>query len=175
LDLNREFNTGSGDSRTPAAVGLNNAAPGQNRKIRGRIAQEWAPYWQEPMRAKMMDTKYDDWNLDPRRSFPVLSFFERLPPVRNTDLSRNDRTELLRRRARELDVSHALAAGALVVLAEADGPLPFPFEVEGDPVGGTGVTLYQFLLPLDRSKLDAKVEAESATTMPAGNTEQTPR
>jgi hypothetical protein len=35
--------------------------------------------------------------------------------------------------------------------------------------------LYQFLLPLDRSKLDAKVEAESATTMPAGNTEQTPR
>jgi hypothetical protein len=115
----------------------------------------------------MMDTKYDDWNLDPRRSFPVLSFFERLPPVRNTDLSRNDRTELLRRRARELDVSPALAAGALVVLAEADGPLPFPFEVEGDAVGGTGVTLYQFLLPLDRSKLSAEHEGPTTQSVDA--------
>ena len=53
--------------------------------------------------------------------------------------------------------------------------LGFGLEVEGDPVGGTGVTLYQFLLPLDRSKLDAKIEAENATTVPAGNTEETPR
>ena len=166
FDLNREFNTGSGDARVPVSVG-NGAAPGQGRKVRGRIAIDWAPYWFEPMRAKMMETKYDDWNTDPRRSLAMLSFFERLPPVRNTDTSRNDRTELLRRRARELDVSGALAAGALVVLAEADGPLPFPFEVEGDPVGGTGVTLYQFLLPLDRSKLSAEHEGPTTQSVNA--------
>ena len=174
LDLSREFNQGSGESRNIDTIGINNAAPGQNRRVRGRIAQEWARYWHEPLRAKMMETKYDDWGTDPRRSLAMLSFFERLPPVRNTDVTRHDRTELLRRRARELDVSGALAAGALVVLAEADGPLPFPFQVEGDPVGGTGVTLYQFLLPLDRSKLEPMIEAETATTAPADNADETP-
>jgi hypothetical protein len=62
----------------------------------------------------------------------------------------------------------------LVVLAEEDGQLPYPFEVEGDAVGGTGVTLYQFLLPLDRSKLEPMIEAETATTAPADNAEETP-
>jgi hypothetical protein len=174
LDLNREFNRAGEEGRPTPFVGRG-SAPGQGRKLRGKIDQQWAEYWQEPLRAKMMETKYDDWSTDPRRSLPVLSFFERLPPVRNTDSSRNDRTELLRRRARELDVSGALAAGALVVLGEADGPLPFPFEVEGDPVGGTGVTLYQFLLPLDRSKLDAKMEENNATTEPTENTGEGPR
>jgi hypothetical protein len=39
------------------------------------------------------------------------------------------------------------------VLAEAEGPLPFPLYVEGDRVSGTGTNFYQFILPLDHSKL----------------------
>jgi hypothetical protein len=38
----------------------------------------------------------------------------------------------------------------LVVLAEATGPLPFPLEVEGNPVGGEGTILYQAVIPLEQ-------------------------
>ena len=54
-----------------------------------------------------------------------------------------------------------VAAGAMVVLAQADGPLPFPMTVEGDPVAGTGTVFYQYVLPLDRS-----AETEPPSTQP---------
>ena len=88
-----------------------------------------------------------------------MSFFDRLSPLKN-ETDKADRVEILRRGCRHLDRSAALAAGALVVLAQADGPLPFPLTVEGEPMSGTGTVFYQYVLPLDRTPLEA------ATTQP---------
>ena len=41
-----------------------------------------------------------------------------------------------------------------MILAQAEGELPVPLDVEGERVKGEGVTYYQFILPLDRSKLE---------------------
>ena len=60
---------------------------------------------------------------------------------------------------RHLDMSGALAAGKLIVLAETEpGAMPIPIEVEGDLVTGEGVTYYQFLLPLNRTALSAATQ-----------------
>ena len=57
----------------------------------------------------------------------------------------------------------------MVVLAQAQGPLPFPMTVEGDPVTGDGLNFYQFVLPMDRSVAYASDEDASATTKPTTN------
>ncbi|MGH7177821.1 MAG: hypothetical protein ACREJC_10605, partial [Tepidisphaeraceae bacterium] len=90
-----------------------------------------------------------------RASIPVLSFFSRLTPTRNDPNQGATRFEVLRRGGRRLDISPALTSGALVVLAECDEPLPVPLEVAGERVGGNGVTIYQFVLPLDCSIFNA--------------------
>jgi hypothetical protein len=69
---------------------------------------------------------------------------------------------------RRLDVSPALGAGRLIVLAESDGdgPMPIPMSVDGDSVAGEGMTYYQFVLPLDRSALNQPAtQATSPTTL----------
>jgi hypothetical protein len=156
LDLNHAFNRAGPEGKATLFVG-DNDTPEQGKTLRGRIGNEWSRYWYTRMRARMMESTFDDSSDGVRRSFPLLSFFDRLPPTRNEG-QRNDRVELIRRGGRNLDLSHALAAGALVVLAEADEPLPFPLEVEGDRVTGQGKTLYQFLLPLDRAALAGVAE-----------------
>jgi hypothetical protein len=89
----------------------------------------------------------DDSRQQYKKAFPMLSFFSRLPPVKNPN-----RIEILRRGQRQLDLGHALAAGELVVIAEApNSPIPFNLDVEGDKVTGNGTTFYQFVLPLDHS------------------------
>lgn len=159
LDLNKEFNKGD-DGKPLEFVNPTGANPDGNRKVRGRLDQDWSRYWFPRFRSRMMtDSQFDDSSDLIRRSLPMLSFFERLAPMKNESQGRNDRVELLRRGARHLDVSQALAAGSLVVLAEAEGPLPFPLVVEGDPVRGSGTTFYQFILPLDRGKLTPEQES----------------
>ncbi len=157
LDLNKEF------TKDIIFVDAPGASP-ERQKVRGRIGNEWAEYWLPRLRGRLIgDTKFDDAADTVRRSFPMLSFFERLPPSRNSASGRNDRVELLRHTARYLDVSQALAAGCLVVLAESEGPLPLPLYVDGVQVGGTGVNLYQFILPLDHSKLSKGGVDEEST------------
>ena len=54
-------------------------------------------------------------------------------------------------------MSSAVAAGRLVILAQSANdqqPLPFPLMTNGDRVGGEGRVLYQFALPLDRTKME---------------------
>jgi hypothetical protein len=90
--------------------------------------------------------------------------------MRNMSSSgQTDRVEILRRGGRNLDCSAAIAAGRLVVLAEADGkaPLPFPLEVEGDKVEGSGTLLFQSILPMERIDLPATTQP-SATQSGAG-------
>jgi hypothetical protein len=52
-----------------------------------------------------------------------------------------------------LDVSQAICSGSLVVLADTQGPLPIPLDVDGSRVSGDGTIFYQFVLPLDRSAM----------------------
>jgi hypothetical protein len=54
-----------------------------------------------------------------------------------------------------LNASGAVAAGQLVILGTAKGPLPIPLEVDDEKMTGDGTTFYQFILPMDRSGADA--------------------
>jgi hypothetical protein len=55
--------------------------------------------------------------------------------------------------------------------AIANNPLPFPMEVQGDRVTGSGTTFYQFALPLARNELPLPPPwpqpADAAATQPA--------
>lgn len=97
-------------------------------------------------------TEIDDVNYRP--SFPIISLFDRLAPMQNSggDVTR---TDLHRRGVRNWDVSGALAAGAMVVLAQTDGSeIPMPLTVDGDKPEGAGMTFWQFIVPIDRSAVN---------------------
>lgn len=87
-------------------------------------------------------------------TMPLCSIFDRVPPVRNVyDDNRGwqeSRGDILRVGMRSMNVSPAVAAGNLVVLAEAAGDLPVPLLVEGSEVKGKGMIFYQGILPLAR-------------------------
>lgn len=135
-----------------------------NKSYRGIIGQagrelQWDAYWLNLFRSTSSGLS-DNQYMDISKSFVVLSLFERLPPAKITS-EHKGRFELLRRGARKLDLSHLMAAGAMVVVAEADDtPLPFPMEVQGSPAAGTGTTFYQAAIPLKRAS------AEAAATQP---------
>src|SRR5690606_27821562 len=66
----------------------------------------------------------------------------------------------------QLDVSAAVLAGNMVVIAEAEEvPLPLPLKVDGDEVEGAGRTIYQIVVPLDRS---AVADMEREPPLPEG-------
>lgn len=188
LDLTREFN----DAKQLPFPGSSNtkdrATPGGNNKssIRGELSADWAMlFWYPGLRGTSMSDQFDDSRNEFLRSFPMLSFFDRIEPKPNTQGGNTDRVEVLRRAAREWDISELIAAGQLVILAQSgkpgarsdQSPLPFPMDVEGARVAGTGVTFYQFALPLDHSQSPkpwepptADANANSATTQPATTT-----
>ena len=85
-----------------------------------------------------------------------------LPPWRTDPNEHELRFELYRRGGRHLDLSGAVSAGELVTcgIASINGdtgknPLPVPLTVADSPVTGTGTTMVQFVLPLDRPAMDA--------------------
>lgn len=111
------------------------------------------------------DLSFDDSNLPTPRGYFALSFFDRLPFFRS--VGGYNRAEMLRPNARFLDVSGAVSGGRLVVLAQLDNaPLPVPLDVEGEIVRGTGTTLFQFVLPLDRTNDRLSDEEDEAATRP---------
>lgn len=137
-------------------------APENGDSVYGLIGQvgrpaEWARWLRNPIRANVgggENTLDDAGNAVPR-GYMLLSLFDRLPFLANTDKSANaesyTRAEMLRVNARFVDISAAVSAGRLVVLAQSDNsPMPLPMAVDGDTIPGSGVTLYQFVLPLDR-------------------------
>jgi hypothetical protein len=92
-------------------------------------------------------------------SFPALSFFDRLLPPNKEEAGTEART-LLRRGARHLNMSAALAAGELVVLAQADKrPLPYGLEVNGTRTPGEGTVFYQLALPMEHAGTDLVTES----------------
>lgn len=136
----------SGDAVTPDTTAA----------YRGEIQERWSYYWYGNLRGG--SDHYDDFNLDMPLSVPMLSFFDRIPPAKkpkDAGAAGIHAISLLRRGARNWDMSPALEACELVVLAQADKrPLPFPLEVNGDPVAGEGTVFYQFALPMDHAGAD---------------------
>lgn len=146
-----------------------------NAKVYGELFLHWIYYWYPYYRSSLMTpgaARSDDWSEAIRRSPAMLSLFGLLPPMTNEVALAPDATQLLRRGARELDITSAILAGQMVIIAEAeDVPLPVPLTVEGDPVEGEGRIIYQFVVPLDMSTLEAARAAEAeedlTTTAPA--------
>lgn len=153
LDLERDFARSEDGTRDlPMTFAI--ADVGGALRLKGRLDRDWMPYWTDNLTGGAnYEATYDDSSRPMRKSLPMMSFFDRMPPMRNLGRApqRTTRLELLRRGGRWLDMSAAVAAGQLVVIAEANGPLPIPMEVEGDRVTGDGLILYQFALPLDHS------------------------
>ncbi|HTL29702.1 MAG TPA: hypothetical protein VL282_10790, partial [Tepidisphaeraceae bacterium] len=163
LDLNKEFNQSA--DKKKGAVFLNmdlGNFPEKGVQVMGRINMEWENYWFAAFQPNQIgDIDGDDSGHPIRRSFPMLSFYDRLTPQKRDQT--HDRIEVLRRGARMMDCSASLAAGQLVVIAEVDEePLPFPLEVDGEETRGSGTTFYQFILPLDHS-----IASKPPTTEPA--------
>ena len=180
IDLN-DFNSntvkfiGTRDDANRSAL---SGFPEQKIRLRGAIGKAgrnegWSGYWYTSLRTNGFgNSNVDDLNDEIKKSFVMMSLFQRLPPMRNEQNKAADRVEVLRRGARNLDISNAVAAGRIVVLAEADGqpPLPFPLLVEGQKVEGTGTLFYQFALPLDHIAMPPATQP--ATTQPS-TTQQT--
>lgn len=127
--------------------------PGGDAVCWGNIQQHWAFYWHHALQPSGAGGSrvIDDYGTGTPTSFPVLSLFDRIPPAKKDDQAQIEPYTLLRRGARSLNMSPAIAAGEMVVLAQADNqPLPFTFDVNGDKVGGSGTVFYQFALPLER-------------------------
>lgn len=186
LFLAKEF-AAAPDIRTPESGGaMVVATPGENKPVKGMISHPifvntWDRYWFERVGRRFQENLYKDDGEAVRHSFPMLSLFDRIIPVakRGQQLGGNERrVELLRRNAREWDVSEQLAAGQLVILAQSGGgagqagesPLPFPLEVEGDRVQGSGTTFYQIALPLH----DPKNLRAPPATQPSSDENATP-
>ena len=166
LDLSREYNIVANQLIPPGAGVATTVTPSSanKRSIKGVLGTGlgWERYWYSNLRGSGMGDTLDDTRAEFLRAFPMLSLYDRLTPQKNDRLDGSqNRTEVLRRAARDWDCSELVAAGQLVILAQAgkpglaadESPLPFPLEVEGERVSGTGQTFYQFALPLDRSEL----------------------
>jgi hypothetical protein len=126
------------------------------QRVRGTLdANNWPEYWYNKLSSGLTEGFFDDHDDEFIRSHPMLTLFQRYAPQKTAPGSGfgSDRRELHRRRAREMDMSQLLAAGQLLVFAQAQGPMPMPLEVNGDRIEGEGVTFYQIALPLDRTRL----------------------
>jgi hypothetical protein len=129
--------------------------PGGDKPVFGLLERGlgWDQYWQH---------QQDGVAGHVELAFPMLTLFEQIPPWRNLPDDRLARYELYRRGGRGLDLSASLSAGQLVIcgMEEVDDdpaktPLPVTLNVSDTPVQGTGTTIVQFVLPLDRSAMVA--------------------
>ena len=138
--------------------------------IRGPLGgpNSWGEYWIRYMRTLAgSDYLVDDSNRSVTQTFPVMALFDRIPPLKNNPyLNGFQRAELMRRGGRGINLSHAMAAGNLVMLAEVDNvPLPFPLAVEGSRMEGEGRIYYQASLPMKNRA--ALVESLANAAAPA--------
>lgn len=137
-------------------------APGPGGNARGQIGDPGTLVSQSAERHWYGQFQHDPGFEDKGTptNFVLLSLFDHLP---SPGLEKGDRErwDMHRPALRGLDVSGALGAGQLIVLAQSEphSPLPVPIEVEGDIVTGDGVIYYQFILPLDRSAVNVKPPA----------------
>jgi hypothetical protein len=151
------------DLETPDGRGkIMGAGPSYGWILHARDAVgSWSQFWRE-------EGGDVENNLD--YALPMLTFFDRLPPWAQQINQKSNRYELRRHGARLLDLSPAMSAGGLVICARAivdrednAAPLPVPLTVSDEPVSGSGTTIYQFVLPLDRTAV-----SNMPSTKPSG-------
>jgi hypothetical protein len=185
IDLARVFNSKShgGHDSTPLVTSGNQGInPDDTTYVSGPVTHtvfertrvtdsSWPAYWHRPFApdrgmmgvsgSDQMQTLVQDPQRMVHRYQPMMCLFDRIPPW--ADAAQEDRrVDFLRRGDRQLDVSAAVSGGELVILGTASGtPLPIPMEVSGERVTGTGITYYQFILPLDRSWLEYEDTGEA--------------
>jgi hypothetical protein len=148
---------------------------GAKNPIRGPLGgpNSWGEYWLKSMKQLAgNDGLVNDSGRAVTQSVAVMTLFDRIPPLKNAPYLNYTRAELMRRGGRALNLSHAMAAGNLVVLGEVDeAPLPFPLEVNDSRTGGQGTVYYQASLPLkNRSALmEPLLTAPRPATQPTEN------
>jgi hypothetical protein len=96
---------------------------------------------------------------DLENAIPMLSFFDQIPPW-ETMQGEPARQEFYRRGGRWMNLSPAISAGELAIVATESingdtnkSPLPVPLNVSDSPVTGAGVTIIQSVLSLDKSAM----------------------
>ena len=171
FDITRDFSKPRFAGRTAPQM----AVPGENKIICDEIAATttahgWSNLWHDHFRHSSTIEDANNVDGDPNFLFPLLSVFDRVPPIARTlnksvyiqTAYNDDRVELFNRGARQLNRSSSIASGQLVILASAHGPLPIPLKVDDQPMAGDGTNFYQFLLPIDRGKNDAPATRPAA-------------
>ena len=167
MDLNQELTKDdSTESHHVPFVDPGGVTPFHGHKCRGRLETDWCNYWFRTSDIAVNQT------MDFHDSLIVLSLFSRIRPDRRTVEHKNEFT-LTRIGAHRYDVSPALAAGAMVIIAHVDSPdtdgPPMPLQVNGRLLRGTGTTLCQFVVPVDNSVTlpePTNAPSTSATTQP---------
>ena len=184
IDLERDFNRRK-IKLVDEKAGATSGVPEDEVRLYGPIQKTefgWTAYWFSKMRSESSsyaNARHNDLAERVKQSFPMMSFFSRLPPIRNEDPKSSKaagRAELIRRGGRHLDVSNALAAGKMVVLAESydEVPLPFPLQVEGDEIAGKGIVFYQCILPLAHPPAEQIAATQPAASLPAAQATESP-
>jgi hypothetical protein len=169
MDLEKAYNVAEDGGGVPFIGQQDKRGDGRFRGKLNTRGTDWYEWWfgdkVSDIRGGPMNEGYDDSGSTNPKSLPIMSFFDRFPPLKNTERNLRQpstRVEILRRGGRILDMSGSLSAGNLVVIATAEGPIPIPLEVEGDKVTGTGTIFYQVALPLDRSAIPAATQPTTA-------------
>lgn len=125
---------------------------------------EYAENWlyEDLRRGLVTAPTWDDSDRGYARSFPLVSFFDCCTPMSNL-ANENSRVDLFRRGVRDWDLSPAIACGALVVIAQAQGPLPPELAVDGTTPAGSGQYFYQFVVPMDLTRINQPPPPPSST------------
>ncbi|HEV7302399.1 MAG TPA: hypothetical protein VGN72_23875 [Tepidisphaeraceae bacterium] len=138
----------------------------------GRGDAGWTSWWYGGLRNQGLSGMGNIATLDDStngyvRSLPLMALYDLLPTPRDQTRNERSRFEILRRGVRHLNMSHIVSNGQMLVLASTaeQQPLPYPFLVDGDPYGGTGDLLYEFVIPLDRTPPEPP--ATQPTTAPS--------
>ena len=109
LDLGHEFGS------APLLLNLENKGPDWTKDTaRALIDHDWSNYWYSYLDG--IGNSDSSSGADVRANMPMLTFFDLLPPPRNQEKIENN-FSLLRRGGRNLNLSAALLAGKLVVVA----------------------------------------------------------
>lgn len=184
IDLKDNFGVGSFLVKYNSDLFSNNVvrlrgpiAPDIRKDRNNNVPNTWTEFWYHQFRTNnsFEDRAIEDEDKLTPRTFPLLSFFDRIPVGQNerAQNARLDRVDVLRRGARYYDLSSAISGGNVVVTSVADSdsePLPFPLEVQGDRMdksGSKGIVYYQFVLPVDRSAVAKPPPATQPTTRPS--------
>ena len=127
----------------------------------------WSKFWYAGLGRSFGSEVFDDRDRGHLRSLPLMALVDRVGPFRRGGTNDTDsRPEPVRRGVRDFDASQLVAAGRLVVLAQAAGPVPMPMDVNDDRMGGEGVTFYEVALPLKRDKLRPAPQTQPVATQP---------